>query len=132
MLTSYWQHFKSGTDIRGVALDGVEDQPLDLTDEVVEKLAAAFARWLSGKTGKPAAALTVSLFAMTGKLIVLLIRQRFRLPDADALLWLLPGAVGGSLLAMLPALQGRQAGVGNALLRLSLFTSLLNIAAALT
>ena len=61
MLTSYWQHFKSGTDIRGVALDGVEDQPLDLTDEVVEKLAAAFARWLSGKTGKPAAALTVSL-----------------------------------------------------------------------
>ncbi len=78
------------------------------------------------------AALTVSLFAMTGKLIVLLIRQRFRLPDADALLWLLPGAVGGSLLAMLPALQGRQAGVGNALLRLSLFTSLLNIAAALT
>ena len=27
MLTSYWQHFKSGTDIRGVALDGVEDQP---------------------------------------------------------------------------------------------------------
>ena len=61
MLTSYWQHFKSGTDIRGVALDGVEDQPLDLTDEVVEKLAAAFARWLSGKTGKPAAALTGSL-----------------------------------------------------------------------
>ena len=78
------------------------------------------------------AALTVSLFAMAGKLIVLLIRQRFQLPDADALLWLLAGAVGGSLLAMLPALQGRQAGVGNALLRLSLFTSLLNIAAALT
>lgn len=61
MLTSYWQHFKSGTDIRGVALDGVEGQPLDLTDEVVEKLAAAFARWLSGKSGKPAAALTISL-----------------------------------------------------------------------
>ena len=49
----------------------------------------------------------------------------------DALLWLLPGAVGGSLLAMLPALQGRQRGAGSALLRLSLFTSLLNIAAAL-
>ena len=51
MLTSYWQHFKSGTDIRGVALDGVEDQPLDLTDEVVEKLAAAWGAalgpWLS-------------------------------------------------------------------------------------
>ena len=71
------------------------------------------------------AALTVSLFAMAGKLIVLLIRQRFQLPDADVLLWLLAGAVGGSLLAMLPALQGRQAGMGSALLRL-------NIAAALT
>ena len=35
---------------------------------------------------------------------------------------LLAGAVGGSLLAMLPALQGRQAGMGSALLRLSLFT----------
>lgn len=31
-----------------------------------------------------------------------------------------------------PALQGRQASMGSALLRLSLFTSLLNIAAALT
>ena len=39
MLTSYWQHFKSGTDIRGVALDGVEAPPLALTAEVVEKLA---------------------------------------------------------------------------------------------
>lgn len=66
MLTSFWNHFKSGTDIRGVALDGVEDQPLDLTDEVVEKLAAAFASWLSGKTGKPAAALTVSRAGTAG------------------------------------------------------------------
>ena len=79
----------------------------------------------AGKGVLGAAALTVSLFAMAGKLIVLLIRQRFQLPDADVLLWLLAGAVGGSLLAMLPALQGRQAGMGSALL-------LLNIAAALT
>ena len=49
-----WKHFKSGTDIRGVALDGVEGQPLDLTDEAVGRMAAAFACWLSERTGKPA------------------------------------------------------------------------------
>lgn len=41
------------------------------------------------------AALTISLFAMVGKLIVLLIRERLVLPDAGVLLWLLPGAVIG-------------------------------------
>ncbi len=56
-----WKHFKSGTDIRGVALDGVEGQPLDLTDEAVGRMAAAFACWLSERTGKPADKLTVSL-----------------------------------------------------------------------
>ena len=40
-------HFKSGTDIRGIALEGVEGQHVDLTDEVIEKLGAAFALWLS-------------------------------------------------------------------------------------
>ncbi len=79
-----------------------------------------------------AAALTVSLFAMAGKLVMLLIRSRLRIPDADALLWLLPGAVGGALLAMLPAVQRQTSRAGEALLRLSLFTSLINMAAALT
>lgn len=77
------------------------------------------------------AALTVALCAMAGKLVILLIRSRLNLPDADVLLWLLPGAIGGALLAMTPAVQ-RQAGrAGEALLRLSLFTSLINMAAAL-
>lgn len=79
-----------------------------------------------------AAALTVSLFAMAGKLVMLLIRSRLRIPDADALLWLLPGAVGGALLAMVPVVQRQTSRAGEALLRLSLFTSLINMAAALT
>ena len=41
MLDSYWKHFKSGTDIRGVAIDGVEGEPLDLTDSVVDCIASA-------------------------------------------------------------------------------------------
>ena len=79
-----------------------------------------------------AAALTVSLFAMAGKLVMLLICSRLRIPDADALLWLLPGAVGGALLAMVPAVQRQTSRAGEALLRLSMFTSLINMAAALT
>lgn len=61
MLDAYWKHFKSGTDIRGVAMDGVEGQPLDLTDQVVERIAGAFALWLSQKAGKPADQLSVSV-----------------------------------------------------------------------
>ena len=76
------------------------------------------------------AALTISLFAMSGKLVTLLIRLRLNLPDADALLWLLPGALIGAVMAMTPALQRRAWRTGDALLRLSLFTSLLNIVSA--
>ena len=43
MLMEPWKHLKSGTDIRGVALEGVEGQNVDLTDEVIAKIAAAFA-----------------------------------------------------------------------------------------
>lgn len=78
-----------------------------------------------------AGALTVTLFAMAGKLITMLIRFRLNLPDAEMLLMVIPGAIGGALLAMIPVLQSRAAGKNGTLLRLSLFTSLLNIAAAL-
>lgn len=61
MLDASWAHFKSGTDIRGVALDGVAVEPLDLTDEAVERMAAGFAAWLAERAQKPAAALTISV-----------------------------------------------------------------------
>ena len=68
--------------------------------------------------------------ALVGKLLVLLIRQRLVLPDADVMLWLLPGAVIGALLALWPAVRRGRSSLSTLLLRLSLFTSLLNIAAA--
>ncbi len=52
MLCEPWKQLKSGTDIRGVALEGVEGQPVTLTDEVVSTIAGAFALWLKEKTGK--------------------------------------------------------------------------------
>lgn len=61
MLSEYWKHFKSGTDIRAVAMDGVEGEPCELTDEVVERIIGGFACWLSEKAGKPCTALTVSV-----------------------------------------------------------------------
>ncbi len=56
-----WKHFKSGTDIRGVAVDGVVGEPLDMTDEVVSTMARAFAAWLSNKCGKAACDLHISV-----------------------------------------------------------------------
>ena len=78
-----------------------------------------------------AAALTVSLTAMAGKLVTLLIRQRLYLPDAHALLWLLPGALVGALAALLLSMRRRRAALSEMLLRMSLFTSLINMAASL-
>ena len=52
MLDKYWKHFKSGTDIRGVAVDAVKDEPLDLTDENIFRMTAGFAKWLTENVKK--------------------------------------------------------------------------------
>lgn len=39
--------FKSGSDIRGTAAEGVEGQPIELTDERVDRMAKGFYLWLS-------------------------------------------------------------------------------------
>ena len=43
---------QNGSDIRGVALEGVEGEALDLTEEVVRNIAVAFADYLAEKKGK--------------------------------------------------------------------------------
>ncbi len=60
MLSNDWKHFKSGTDIRGVAIDGV-DGPMDLTDDKVERMATGFLVWLSDKTNKRPTDLTIAV-----------------------------------------------------------------------
>lgn len=45
-LQKEWKQFKSGTDIRGVAVDGVEGEPLNLTDEAIERMTFGFVNWL--------------------------------------------------------------------------------------
>lgn len=60
-MDKFWKQFKSGTDIRGVASEGVAGQEINLTDEVVEKISAGFVLWLSEKAQKPASQLTISV-----------------------------------------------------------------------
>ena len=50
MLNSFYKNFKSGTDIRGVAVEGVEGQSVNLTDEVVASMAQGFVLWLCDGT----------------------------------------------------------------------------------
>jgi phosphomannomutase len=61
MLDKYWQQFKSGTDIRGVACEGVPGENVILTDENVEKMALGFALWLSEHESRPVAALRIAV-----------------------------------------------------------------------
>lgn len=43
---------RNGTDVRGVAVEGVAGEPVTLTPEAAQNIVAAFCRWLSVKTGK--------------------------------------------------------------------------------
>lgn len=47
------KHLQSGTDIRGVASEGVPGQEVDLTDEAVGKIAQGFGQWLAKRQDKP-------------------------------------------------------------------------------
>ena len=61
MLKIAWKQFQSGTDIRGVATEGVPGQEVNLTGSAVRRMAAGYLLWLSNKTGKPASELTVAV-----------------------------------------------------------------------
>lgn len=61
MLNDFYKQFKSGTDIRGVASEGVEGQPVNLTDEVVRNMAGGFARFLGNKLSKRITELKVAV-----------------------------------------------------------------------
>ncbi len=56
-----WKKLQNGSDIRGVALVGIEGQHVNLTPEVAKVIAQAFAKWLSQKTGKVPCALKVAV-----------------------------------------------------------------------
>lgn len=61
MTTKELKQLKSGTDIRGVAVEGLEDHPFTLTDEAVRRITAGFAVWLGRRTEKHIGPLRVSV-----------------------------------------------------------------------
>ena len=47
-----YKKLQNGSDIRGVALEGIEGQNVNLTERVCRDIGRGFALWLMGKTGK--------------------------------------------------------------------------------
>ena len=47
-----WKKLQNGSDVRGVALEGIEGQSVNLTAEAAGMIAAAFVLWLRKKSGK--------------------------------------------------------------------------------
>ena len=56
-----WLKLQNGSDVRGVALEGVEGEAVTLTPEIVRPIGAAFAMWLAEKKGVPATALKIAV-----------------------------------------------------------------------
>lgn len=61
MLNETWKKLQNGSDIRGVAIEGVAGQPVNLTPDTAHQIACAFGSWLSDKTGKSFSELTVAV-----------------------------------------------------------------------
>ena len=56
-----WQKLQNGSDIRGVAIAGVPNEPVNLTPEIAKILGQAFATWLAQKLDKPTTDLLISV-----------------------------------------------------------------------
>jgi phosphomannomutase len=61
METFAWEKLQNGSDIRGVALEGVRGEPVNLTPDIATTLGKAFVTWLSGKVAKSPTELTISV-----------------------------------------------------------------------
>ncbi len=51
-MTENYLKLKNGSDVRGVACEGVEGEAVTLTNEIAENIAKAFCVWLISRTGK--------------------------------------------------------------------------------
>lgn len=56
-----WRKLQNGSDIRGVALDGVKGEEVNLTTQVVKIIAKAFVAWLSRRCHNTALTLAVGV-----------------------------------------------------------------------
>ena len=61
ILEKKYLKLQNGSDVRGVALEGIEGESVNLTPEIARNIAAAFAEYLSEKCGKEKSQLTISV-----------------------------------------------------------------------
>ncbi len=54
-------NLQNGSDIRGIAIEGVEGEHVNLTPERVNRIARSFAAWLSKKTNKDISSLRIGI-----------------------------------------------------------------------
>ncbi len=59
MLLQEYLHLQNGTDVRGVACEGIAEENVTLTEEAVEQIAKAFCVWLISRTGKTTVTIAV-------------------------------------------------------------------------
>ncbi|MBP5251936.1 MAG: phosphomannomutase/phosphoglucomutase [Treponema sp.] len=52
---------QNGSDVRGIALEGIEGEKVNLTSKEANVIAQAFVRWLENKSGKKAADLKIAI-----------------------------------------------------------------------
>ena len=50
---------QNGSDIRGIAMEGVEGESINLTQDMAMKIAYSFSKWLKAKTGKESLSVAV-------------------------------------------------------------------------
>ncbi len=56
-----WKKLQNGSDIRGVAIDGVPNETVNLTPEVARRLGQSFTTWLATKLNQPATELQLAV-----------------------------------------------------------------------
>lgn len=61
MLEEAWANLKSGSDIRGIAVDTENGAKINLTNSVIERIMLAFGSWISEKTELEPSAITVAI-----------------------------------------------------------------------
>ena len=56
-----WSALQNGSDIRGIAVEGVAGETVNLTPEIAKTIAVSFVEWLSAFTKKDAAQLKIAV-----------------------------------------------------------------------
>ena len=54
-----WSRLQNGSDVRGVAMEGVEGEPVTLTPAMARTIGLAFAKWLAERSGRMDARVSV-------------------------------------------------------------------------